>query len=61
VVVQVHLKTVRFIFQVIEICGHRMGHVVPIESSKGWCFFGDIFAGETVWVIRPEEDMWATS
>jgi hypothetical protein len=35
--------------------------VVPIESSKGWCFFGDIFAGETVWVIRPEQDMWATS
>ncbi len=47
-VVQVHFKTVRFIFHVIEISGHRMGHVALIESSKGWCFFGDIFAGETV-------------
>jgi len=53
------MNTERFSFDVIETPGHSAGHVVLVESSRGWCFCGDMFAGETVKVIRPEEDMGA--
>ena len=54
------IRTERFCFEVIETPGHSMDHIVLLEGSKGWCFSGDIFAGETMRVIRPEEDMQTT-
>lgn len=54
------IRTERFSFDVIETPGHSAGHVVLDEPSRGWCFCGDMFAGETVKVIRPEEDMGKT-
>ena len=54
------IQTERFSFEVIEAPGHSADHVALFERSKGWCFSGDIFAGEAVRVIRPEEDMETT-
>ncbi len=54
------IRTERFSFEVIETPGHSGDHVALVERSKGWCFSGDIFAGETMRVIRPEEDMGVT-
>ena len=54
------IRTDRFSFEVIETPGHSAEHVALVERSKGWCFSGDIFAGEAVRVIRPEEDMQTT-
>jgi ribonuclease/clavin/mitogillin len=54
------IRTDRFSFEVIETPGHSAEHVALVERSKGWCFCGDIFAGEAVRVIRPEEDMQTT-
>jgi hydroxyacylglutathione hydrolase len=58
--IQPVIRTERFSFEVIETPGHSADHVALVECSKGWCFSGDIFAGETVRVIRPEEDMQTT-
>ncbi len=54
------IRTERFSFEVIETPGHSADHVALVEHSKGWCFSGDLFAGEAVKVIRPEEDMETT-
>jgi glyoxylase-like metal-dependent hydrolase (beta-lactamase superfamily II) len=54
------IHTERFSFEVIEAPGHSADHVALFERSKGWCFSGDIFAGEAVRVIRPEEDIETT-
>ena len=54
------IRTDRFSFEVIETPGHSAEHVALVERSKGWCFSGDIFAGEAVRIIRPEEDMQTT-
>ena len=54
------IRTDRFSFEVIETPGHSAEHVALVERSKGWCFSGDLFAGEAVKVIRPEEDMQTT-
>jgi glyoxylase-like metal-dependent hydrolase (beta-lactamase superfamily II) len=54
------IRTDRCIFEVIKVPGHSVDHVALLERSKGWCFSGDIFSGEEVRVIRPEEDMETT-
>ena len=54
------IRTGKFTFEMIEIPGHSTGHIALIERSKGWCFSGDIFAGEKLKFIRPEEDMGTT-
>ena len=54
------IRTERFSFEVIETPGHSADHVALVERSKGWCFSGDIFAGEAVKFIRPEENMETT-
>ncbi len=37
-----------------------MDHISLLERSRGWCFSGDVFAGENLKFIRPEEDMGTT-
>ena len=54
------IQTERFSFEVIETPGHSADHVTLLERSKGWCFSGDIFVGEALRIIRPEEDMETT-
>jgi glyoxylase-like metal-dependent hydrolase (beta-lactamase superfamily II) len=54
------IQTDKFAFEMIEIPGHSTGHIALIERSEGWCFSGDIFAGEKLKFIRPEEDMGTT-
>jgi len=54
------IQTDHFTFEVIESPGHSADHIVLIERSKGWCFSGDIFAGEDLKFIRPEEDIGTT-
>jgi glyoxylase-like metal-dependent hydrolase (beta-lactamase superfamily II) len=54
------IRTERFSFEVFKTAGHGADHVALLERSTGWCFSGDIFAGETVRIIRPEEDMQTT-
>lgn len=51
------IKTDHCEFQVIETPGHCQGHVCLVESSRGWCFTGDLFARETPKFIRPEENI----
>jgi glyoxylase-like metal-dependent hydrolase (beta-lactamase superfamily II) len=54
------IQTDRFTFEIIESPGHSADHIALIERPKGWCFPGDIFAGENLKFIRPEEDMGTT-
>ncbi|MBM4271168.1 MAG: MBL fold metallo-hydrolase [Deltaproteobacteria bacterium] len=58
--IPVSVDTHRFHFQVIETPGHSAGHISLFESSKGWCFSGDIFAREKPKFIRSEEDIGET-
>ena len=51
------IQTDKFAFEIIKSPGHSADHIALIERSKGWCFSGDIFAGENLKFIRPEEDM----
>src|SRR5271157_3285449 len=51
------IKTDNYEFKVIETPGHCKGHICLVESSKGWCFTGDLFARETPKFIRPEENI----
>jgi glyoxylase-like metal-dependent hydrolase (beta-lactamase superfamily II) len=54
------IRTDKFTFEIIGTPGHCTGHISIFERSKGWCFSGDIFAGENLKFIRPEEDIGAT-
>jgi glyoxylase-like metal-dependent hydrolase (beta-lactamase superfamily II) len=54
------IKTEKFTFEIIECPGHSSDHIALVEAAKGWCFSGDIFAGENLKFIRPEEDMGVT-
>ncbi len=54
------IRTDRFTFEILETPGHCPGHIALIERLKGWCFSGDIFAGEKLKFMRPEEDMSST-
>jgi len=49
------IKTGHYEFKVIETPGHCKDHICLVESSRGWCFSGDLFARETPKFIRPEE------
>jgi glyoxylase-like metal-dependent hydrolase (beta-lactamase superfamily II) len=51
------LKTDHYTFQIVDTPGHCIGHVCPVELSKGWCFTGDLFARENPKFIRPEENI----
>ncbi|MBF7082932.1 MBL fold metallo-hydrolase [Desulfallas sp. Bu1-1] len=51
------INTLNFSFDVIETPGHCDGHIVLLETNKGWCFTGDLFVSENPKVIRPEEDI----
>jgi glyoxylase-like metal-dependent hydrolase (beta-lactamase superfamily II) len=51
------LMTDHYTFQIVDTPGHCIGHVCPVELSKGWCFTGDLFARENPKFIRPEENI----
>ncbi len=54
------IRTEKFAFEIIGTPGHSTDHIALLERSKGWCFCGDVFAGENLKFIRPEEDMGTT-
>jgi glyoxylase-like metal-dependent hydrolase (beta-lactamase superfamily II) len=51
------VKTNLYTFQVVETPGHCIGHICLVDTSKGWCFTGDLFARENPKFIRPEENI----
>ncbi len=52
-----HLDTKNCRFEVIETPGHCRGHVAFVETTKGWCFTGDLFISKAPKAMRPEEDI----
>lgn len=51
------LETEHFSFLMVDTPGHCIGHICPVELSRGWCFSGDLFAREKPKFIRPEENI----
>lgn len=51
------IETRNFRFEVVETPGHCPGHVALVERSRGWCFTGDLYAGERLKVAGPENDV----
>jgi len=45
-------------FEVIGTPGHCPDHVALVETSKGWCFTGDLFISREPKAMRPEEDIY---
>ncbi|MGC9196917.1 MAG: MBL fold metallo-hydrolase [Syntrophobacteraceae bacterium] len=55
--VPTELKTDHFTFQMLDTPGHCVGHICPMEFSKGWCFTGDLFARTDPKIVREEENL----
>jgi glyoxylase-like metal-dependent hydrolase (beta-lactamase superfamily II) len=53
-----HLETENYRFNVIETPGHCTGHVAFVETTRGWCFTGDLFISREPKAMRPEEDIY---
>ena len=51
------IKTPRHVLQVIDTPGHCQGHICLMDTTRGWCFTGDLFAREQPKFIRPEENI----
>lgn len=51
------IETEHFRFDVVPTPGHCKGHVSLVESTRGWCFSGDLFSSREPKAIRPEEDI----
>ncbi|MBI4966407.1 MAG: MBL fold metallo-hydrolase [Desulfomonile tiedjei] len=53
------IETSRFCFDVIETPGHCEDHISLVESSRGWCFTGDLYFGEKLKTAGRETDITA--
>jgi len=54
------ITTERHTFHVLSTPGHSYDHICLLEPEEGWCFTGDLFVGERVKTLRPEEDIGQT-
>jgi hydroxyacylglutathione hydrolase len=52
------VETKDHLFRVIETPGHCPDHVALVETTKGWCFTGDLFISREPKAMRPEEDIY---